>query len=79
MQIYFVPVVIQGISLDQLLFGLDVPPRHALFGGLVFVFKVLQNTMAPRHQPLSGSVGTQRLRVRILAEKPGRWTQNHGS
>lgn len=47
MQIYFVLVVIQGISLDQLLFGLDVSPRHALFGGLVFVFKVLQITMAP--------------------------------
>lgn len=47
MQIYFVLVVIQGISLDQLLFGLDVSPRHTLFGGLVFVFKVLQITMAP--------------------------------
>lgn len=78
MQIHFVLVVIQGISLDQLLFGLDVPPRQALFGGLVFMFKVLQITMAPRHQALSGSAGTQRLGVWILAEKPGRGTQNHG-
>lgn len=65
---------------------MDAPPRHALFGGLVFEFKVLQITMAPRSslflshdQPLSGTVGTRRLGVQILAEKPGSWTQSHGS